>query len=132
MKKRLFFAAAAAFLAATALFFLYRFEDGVGLPCPFYLITGWYCSGCGTTRALRSILHLNFYKAFRYNSLFTILFPFLAFYFISVFLSLTIYGKDKISPKIPVSVPILVIGIAFVFGILRNIPLFSFLAPIMI
>ena len=66
------------FLAAAGgigLIFLY-FHNPVAtrwLPqCSFYRLTGLYCSGCGTTRALYAALHGDFYAAFRYNLL---LFP---------------------------------------------------------
>jgi hypothetical protein len=43
--------------------------------CPIYLATHWLCPGCGTTRALHSLLHLDIQSAFHYNALFTLLFP---------------------------------------------------------
>ena len=44
--------------------------------CPIYLTTHWLCPGCGSTRALHSLLHLDFHGALHYNALFTLLFPF--------------------------------------------------------
>lgn len=129
MKKRLIFAAIAAFTAAIAIFYIYSLNENTGIPCIFYLLTGYYCSGCGATRAFRSILHLDFYKALRFNSLFTIIFPFALIYFISVFISYIVTGSDRVSRKIPKSIPILLILIAIIFGIIRNIPQFSFLSP---
>ena len=43
--------------------------------CPIYLTTHWLCPGCGSTRALHSLLHLDIQSALRYNALFTLLFP---------------------------------------------------------
>jgi hypothetical protein len=43
--------------------------------CPIYLATHWLCPGCGSTRALHSLLHLDIQSALRYNALFTLLFP---------------------------------------------------------
>ena len=37
------------------------------IPCFFHKITGFYCPGCGITRMLLSLLHLDFYQAFRWN-----------------------------------------------------------------
>ena len=52
--------------------------------CPFYLATHWLCPGCGSTRALHSLLHGNVLAAWHYNALFTLLGPivlaWLAFY----------------------------------------------------
>jgi len=44
--------------------------------CPIYLTTHWLCPGCGSTRALHALLHLDLQGALHYNALFTILFPF--------------------------------------------------------
>ena len=43
--------------------------------CPIYLTTHWLCPGCGSTRALHSLLHLDIQGALHYNALFTLLFP---------------------------------------------------------
>ena len=37
--------------------------------CPFYLLTGLKCPGCGTQRALHQLLHLHLDDACRYNAL---------------------------------------------------------------
>jgi hypothetical protein len=35
--------------------------------CPFRLVTGWYCPLCGISRAMLSLVKLNFVEAFQYN-----------------------------------------------------------------
>lgn len=35
--------------------------------CPFKLITGFNCPGCGIQRAIYELLHGNFYEAIKYN-----------------------------------------------------------------
>lgn len=37
--------------------------------CPFLVLTGWKCPGCGSQRAIHSLLHLDFAEAFGYNML---------------------------------------------------------------
>ena len=37
--------------------------------CPFYMLTGLKCPGCGSQRAIHSLLHLDFIGAIRYNLL---------------------------------------------------------------
>ncbi len=131
MKKRVAVTAAAAIFAAAALLYLYFTGEGegAGIPCIFYQITGFYCSGCGSSRALRSIIHFDFYRALRYNAIFTLAFPFLAVYFIALAVGYVKFGKDKISGKIPMAIVWIFITTALIYGILRNIPAFSFLAP---
>ena len=131
MKKRLAITLAAAFFAAAALLYLYFTGEGkgAGIPCVFYQTTGFYCSGCGASRALRSILHLDFYQALRYNAIFTISFPLLAVYFSALAISFIRFGKDEISRKISMKPVWVLIALAVVYGILRNIPAFAFLAP---
>ena len=131
MKNRIFITLAAAFFAAAALLYLYFTGEGegAGIPCVFHQITGFYCSGCGSSRALRSILHLDLYQALRYNAIFTVGFPLLAAYFGGLGISYIRFGKDRISGKIPMKLVWLFIAGALLYGILRNIPFFSFLAP---
>lgn len=134
MKKRIIYVAAAALIASAALLYLYFTEEGsgAGIPCPIYSFTGLYCPGCGISRALRSILHLDFYRALRYNAAFTISFPFIFAYISALILSYIANGEDKVSNKIPVVIPYVAAGIFILFGIMRNIPAFSFLAPTII
>ena len=99
----------------------------VGIPCPIKLLTGFDCPGCGITRAIVSLFELNFYQAFRYNMLVIFL---LALYIIYLFACLVKYIiKKDYHIKIPNYVYIILIIITILFGILRNIPEFSFLAP---
>ena len=131
MKKRIVISLAAAFIAAAALIYLYFTGEGEGsgIPCLFYKFSGLFCSGCGASRALRSVLHLDFYQAIRYNAFFTLMLPLLGGYFCALLFSYIRYGKDKISGKIPMKALMILIAVAIIFGILRNIPAFSFLAP---
>ena len=132
MKKRILITLAAAFFAAAALLYLYFTGEGegAGIPCVFYQITGFYCSGCGASRALRSVLHLDFYQAIRYNAVFTLALPFFAVYSGTLAASYIRFGKDRISGKIPAKILWIFIAAALVYGFLRNIPAFSILAPV--
>jgi hypothetical protein len=42
-------------------------STGVGLPCPFRMVTGWNCPLCGGTRMGDALLHLEVGAAFAYN-----------------------------------------------------------------
>lgn len=108
--------------------FLYYFKI-IDIPCLFLKITHFYCPGCGITRAIRSLLSLNFYQAFRYNNLIIILIPvFLIYYFEAICtkfkiknLNISKYMKNKFW----ISILIIIIF----YGIIRNIPLFNYLLP---
>lgn len=45
--------------------------------CPFWELTGLECPACGNQRALHSLLHGDFKKAFSYNPFFILSFPYL-------------------------------------------------------
>jgi hypothetical protein len=47
-------------------------------PCPFHALTGLYCPGCGSTRAIHQLLHGCLTGAISMNPLMVILLPFLA------------------------------------------------------
>ncbi|SCY96571.1 DUF2752 domain-containing protein [Alkaliphilus peptidifermentans] len=109
-------------LGICGLVFVYFSESKTGaiFPCVFNKLTGLYCSGCGMTRAVHSILHFKLYQAFRFNMLLFIFSPFLLLYFFHY-----INGEKSFGDKIIYAMLI----VTLIFGILRNIPAFSWLAP---
>jgi hypothetical protein len=42
-------------------------EGGVFVPCPFRTVTGWWCPGCGLTRATHHLLRGDFAEAHRHH-----------------------------------------------------------------
>ncbi len=101
----------------------------MSIECPIYKIFHLYCPGCGITRAIISITKFNFYQAFRYNPFVVILLPFI---FIYIFYTIYIYlfdKQNKIIKKIPSSIYYVLIILLIIYGILRNINMFSWLAP---
>ena len=105
---------------------IYKFLNehfGIAIYCPFYILTGFYCPGCGITRMFLSILQLDFYQAFRYNPLVFILFVGV------ILLKILRFNFSKKSKKY-VSYFLLVIVIFY--GVFRNIELFSYLQPTII
>lgn len=91
------------------------------LPCVFNKVTGLYCPGCGMSRAFNAAAHFEFYQSFRYNALIYILGPMLLIEFI--------LRKRKKNTQ---TITILMLCIALLYGVLRNIHTFSFLAPTII
>lgn len=45
------------------------------IPCPFYMVTGLYCPGCGVSRMCLSLLRLDIPAAFAANRLVFLLLP---------------------------------------------------------
>ena len=63
-----------------------------GLPCLFHLITGFYCPGCGGTRAVKYLLHGQILKSIRYHPL--------VFYAVAVILAeFATYGLSRLLHK---------------------------------
>ena len=51
---------------------IYYVYDPATMPfprCPFLMLTGWQCPGCGSQRAIHSLLHLDVAAAWQYNAL---------------------------------------------------------------
>ncbi|WP_371696516.1 DUF2752 domain-containing protein [Cloacibacterium sp.] len=89
------------------------------ISCPFYKITGFQCSGCGSQRAFHEILHLNFEEAFHQNALVLIAIPYFSLIFFTIFfqekfakLRQILIGKKTI---------LILFFIVILFGIFRNL-----------
>lgn len=124
-----------ALLAASAgcgaIYLYYHDPYRYPLPCLFYLITGFYCPGCGAGRACYSILHGKILDAFCYNPLMTILLPLIGLYIAARAIDWWLTGGNHIDRKISVKMLVWVLVIILIYGVVRNIPLFPFelLAP---
>jgi len=71
-------------MAAGAVY-LFVFEPGKnGLfpDCPFRLLTGFNCPGCGTSRGLHRLLHGDLIGAFQFNPLVMLLLPIFLYAFV--------------------------------------------------
>jgi hypothetical protein len=128
-------ARAVAFIGVTLLGLLYVWYfnpvgSGLFLPCLFNKATGFYCPGCGTTRALHYLLHGQLTAAFAMNPLTMLALPFVAY----AFASYALFGlRGRSLPKVfvyPTLIKLLFITIV-AFWVLRNIPCYPFtlLAP---
>jgi hypothetical protein len=93
--------------------------------CAFHSLTGLYCPGCGTTRALHQLLHGHFRAALHLNPLAVIALPFLGYFFVS---ELCNQNGAKRLPRLFVS-PVwgwALVGIVVAYWITRNIPVYPF------
>jgi len=58
-------------------------ESGFFPRCPFYLLTGLKCPGCGSQRAVHQLLTFHPLEALRYNALVVASIPLLAFFLLA-------------------------------------------------
>ncbi|MGH3457379.1 DUF2752 domain-containing protein [Aeromicrobium sp.] len=96
--------------------------------CPFLVITGHPCPGCGGLRAVNDLTHGDVVAAISSNLLAVALVAMLALTW-TVWVVRRIRGVDG-----PMVVPtnrvlLLLLGVALVFGVLRNTPWGAWLAP---
>jgi hypothetical protein len=118
-------------IIATAILYLFDpTRAGFYAPCLFHRLTGLYCPGCGSTRAMHQLLHGHVILAFRLNPLMVLSLPFVAYGIMSQILSLK-RGWRLPEMSVPSVCIWIYLGIVLVFGIARNIPIYplSLLAP---
>ena len=110
--------------------YLFVFEPGKSgfFPaCPFRLLTGFTCPGCGSTRAMHQILHGDFATAFTLNPLLLLAIPFLLFVLLRYSMTVLRGGVPR-----PNALPTPFIYALFViivsFWIFRNTPYYPFVS----
>ncbi|OUL35915.1 hypothetical protein BV372_09335 [Nostoc sp. T09] len=117
-------------LAAIILYFFNPSNSPVYPPSPFRSLTGLYCPGCGTLRALHQLLHGHILKAFELNPLMMLAMPYLVYSYVCYSAPIIIGAKI---PQIFIKPAWiwLVLKIILGYWVLRNIPFapFSWLAP---
>jgi hypothetical protein len=95
-------------------------------PCPFRTITGLFCPGCGITRALHALVHFDFARALAMNAMVVLSLPLLAL------MALQGFSRRAVLPKAVARVVFDGrgwIAAMALFGVLRNVPGFEWLAP---
>lgn len=95
--------------------------------CPFRLVTGMQCPGCGSTRALYQLLHLHPIAAFKLNPLMVLTLPFIVYGFLG-FTRSAIMGRPQRRLFIP---PIYLWAWLFLlifFWVFRNTPWYPFVS----
>ena len=104
--------------------------SGVFPPCPLRYLTGWYCPGCGSLRAIHQLLHGNLQAAWAMNPLTVILLPFLGYGLASSALY-EISGRSLPRFFLPAACIHTLCAVMILFGIARNLPFhpFDLLAP---
>lgn len=116
--------AAVGLILAGAATYLFLFDPAKGAfypSCPFLMITGFQCPGCGTARSLHQLLHGHPVTAFELNPLVVTLLPVL----ILLLLHLGLSSEKRALSLTPASGWVLVVLVVG-FWIFRNTPLYPF------
>ncbi len=100
--------------------------DKIHYNCPWLYLFHVYCPGCGGMRMILSILHLDFYQAFRYNPF---LFILLIIGLIYLIIMLIIYKKKKVFILPSKNTWIIILILLIIFALLRNADAFIYLIP---
>lgn len=99
---------------------------GFSLPCLIHQFTGIYCPGCGMTRAALSLMHGHLWTSLRQNAMIPPLLIVWVIISIGAFFNVPKFCRNQ---KFLNSFLFVCAGILIVFGIIRNLPCFSFLQP---
>ncbi len=96
----------------------------IAISCPILYFTGYYCPGCGISRLILSFFSGDIYQAFRFN-------PFVFILLIGGFFYLVISSifHKSLKEKTLQKILFLLIILLIIYGILRNLESFSYLAP---
>jgi len=131
MKKRLIYLLKiiTVFIISGILYGIFVGLTDLSIPCFFYERTGLYCPGCGISRMFINIFKLDFYGAFRSNVCVFIMLPVFFAYAVFKALGYIKYGKCTQTKFESVFIWIFA-AVLILFGVLRNLSVFSYLAPI--
>ncbi|MBQ9360494.1 MAG: DUF2752 domain-containing protein [Lachnospiraceae bacterium] len=103
--------------AALLGYLLLRRLTGFYIPCPFRLITGLKCPGCGVTKMIEALLMLDFTQAYEANPFLFVTLPFLIFEIIYEFF---LPHKNLAFKRINTVLLCAYCAALIIFGIARN------------
>ncbi|MEA4979468.1 MAG: DUF2752 domain-containing protein [Petrimonas sp.] len=121
---KLLIGAAISLVLVAVVFMFYTFDPG-DMPlfpkCPFLLVTGYECPGCGSQRAVHDLLHLDLKGAFSQNALILFLIPYIL---LGIYLGF-FNGKHRF-PRLEKLffgkwAAIIVVSGIIIYGVLRNV-----------
>ena len=102
-------------------------EAGHYPTCPFLWLTGWYCPGCGSLRAVHALAHLDVATALARNPFAVAMVPVLVWIWVR-WTARAVTGRPRTTAAHPAVIWGLLVGV-LVFWVLRNLPGFGWLAP---
>ena len=95
--------------------------------CPFLWLTGWYCPGCGSLRAVHALAHLDVATALARNPFAVAMVPVLVWIWLR-WAARSAAGRPRTTAAHPALIWGLLVAV-LVFWVLRNLPGFGWLAP---
>jgi len=96
--------------------------------CPFLAITGWYCPGCGALRAVHALAHGDPMTALARNPFVVVALGYVVVAWV-LWLERTVRGRP-VRWLAPPWVLYSVLGAILMFGVLRNLPGWTWLSPV--
>lgn len=126
-KKPYLIAGTAGLVAVLSLYYFFDPHQGSFPACPFYQLTGWFCTGCGSQRALHDLLHLNLWESLGHNLLLLPALVLVAWHGAH----LAGVGPQAKSPLGATRAPKYILLVIGIFTLARNLPWdpFHYLAP---
>lgn len=103
-------------------------ESGHYPSCPFLLLTGYYCPGCGMMRLFHALTHGDVGTAFGLNPLLFVLLPVFGY----LYARWTFLGARGTPMRTVLFKPVVAysfVGLLVVYWIVRNLPFAQALAP---
>jgi hypothetical protein len=98
--------------------------------CPFFAMTGLYCPGCGGLRAVNDLTNGNLLGAASSNLVFVAMIPLVVLWWVRWTSRAWTGEAPRGVPSRRATVSITVFSVVLlVFGVLRNLPIGSWLAP---
>ncbi|MFI0416846.1 DUF2752 domain-containing protein [Spongiactinospora sp. 9N601] len=103
-------------------------EPGHYPMCPFLMLTGLYCPGCGTLRAVHALAHGDPVAALGLNPLAVVLIP-LAVWWWGRWLAGALRGGPWPAVRVRPVLLWIGLGVTLAYWVVRNLPFAAFLAP---
>ena len=107
-------------LGALSVYAAVFFVSGIGIPCPFHLITGLNCPGCGISRAIRSLSEFRFADALGYNLMSPLILLYIGYCAVYASAAYMKTGKGSLLIK-PEWLNIALLSLFLIWWVVRNI-----------